>query len=36
MEYKIEKISLVSSIIAFEFFVLNSPFYLKRILVIAS
>ena len=36
MEYKIQKTSLVASIIALEYVVLNCPFYRKRILVIAS
>ena len=36
MEYKIEKTSLFSSIIVLELVALSSPFYRKRILVIAS
>ena len=36
MEYKIEKTSLVFSIIVLELVVLNSPFYRKGILVIAN
>ena len=36
MEYKVEKTPLGSSIIASELVILNSPFYRKRILVIAS
>ena len=36
IQEKIDKTSLVSSIIAFALVALNSPFYRKRIQVIAS
>ena len=36
MRYKTQKTSLASSIIAWRLIALNSPFYRKRILVIAS